>query len=137
VLVAASLIAGLVCGAAVAIAGRPQSPLAPVITTDVDASAPVAARPALCPVRTVATDDAAQAAVLLDEARGLKRDGAVPTRVVERLRQAAALDPANPQVFYELGRVVEGRDALDADACVCLLAPSSRECALLAKAHGG
>jgi hypothetical protein len=134
-LVAAALVAGLASGAVVAVAGRPASPLGSPGDGVVVAAVPVA-RPALCPDRTPSTEDAAQAAALLDEARGLKRDGATPTQVVERLRRAASLDPASAPVFYELGRLVSGRDAVDADTCVCVLAPSSRECAALEKANG-
>jgi serine/threonine-protein kinase len=137
VLVAATLVAGLLTGAAVAVVARPASSMAPadalVPTLADDTPAP---RPALCRARNASAEEASQAAALLDEARSLKRDGAAPSKVVERLRNGIVLDPNNRQLFYELGRVVTGPEQDDADACVCALDPSSRECAAIEKARG-
>jgi hypothetical protein len=136
VLVAATLIAGLLTGAAVAVVARPASsmPAADVLGPTLVDDTP-AARPALCRARNASVEEASQAAALLDEARSLKRDGAAPSKVVERLRNGIVLDPNNRQLFYELGRVVTGQEQDDADACVCALDPSSRECAAIEKAR--
>jgi len=127
VLVAASLAAGLLCGAAVAVVGRPASRQ--------EQFAVVRPRPALCPERRVTPDEAARAQALLEEARAQKAAGAPRSRVLEKLRAGVALDPTNALLFYELGQATLDREQDDAYECVCRLAPDSRECGALEKAR--
>jgi serine/threonine-protein kinase len=136
VLIAATFASGLLFGLLLAIAMAPSAPkTTPTEDLALDV-APLRARPALCPERAVTSEEQAQAAAFLDEARALKRDGASPSKVLDRLRLAIAKDPGNHALFYELGRVSSGREQDDADECVCQLAADSKECSAVEKARG-
>jgi len=132
-LLVATLAIGLLLGIALAAALKPRpKKAAPLGDADM---APLSLRPAMCAAAEVTPQAQAQAAQLLDEARGLKREGASTTKVLDTLNRAIAFDPANAILFYELGRQVSGKEQDDADECVCQLAPASKECGLLEKAR--
>lgn len=126
-LVAASLAAGVLCGAAVAVVGRPD--------TGAGAFAVVHARPALCPPHRPGPEDVARATALLEEARAQKTVGAPRSRIAEKLRAGVTADPTAVALLYELGQQVEGRERDDAYACVCIVAPDSRECGAIERAR--
>ncbi|MDP2344876.1 MAG: protein kinase [Deltaproteobacteria bacterium] len=137
VLIAACFVAGMVLGLslAVALSGPPAVPGADPETPDLDV-APLQSRPALCPDRPVSPEEQAQGAAFLDDARAWRRDGASVSKIIETLRFGIAKDPSNHALFYELGRVSNGREQDDADECVCQIAANSKECGTVEKARG-
>ncbi len=138
VLLAATFGGGLVVGVLMALLLAPSAPKpAPAVETAASLDpAPLQSRPALCAERAVTPQEQAEAAAHLDDARALKRDGAAPSKILDRLRQGIRKDPLNHTLFYELGRVSSGSEQDDADECVCQLAADSKECTAVEKARG-
>jgi serine/threonine protein kinase len=133
VLLAATFMAGILLGVFIAAALAPStSTTTTTTTTATPAAAPP--RPALCAARPVTDIDQSNAAAALDNAKAAARDGAPASKVIGHARDAVAADPTNVEALEFLGRVVTGTERQDADACVCIVGPDSRECKQLPKA---
>ncbi len=132
-----TFVAGAIIGLVAAVAAAPADVLADRGDVAMVVPAPIRARPALCPPMKPTPEQQAQAAQLFDEAKTLKDRGVRQSAIVEKLKEAIAIDASSHEVFYLLGRVSEpGTQMDDADECVCQLAPESPECGRVERARG-
>jgi serine/threonine protein kinase len=80
--------------------------------------------------------DRSRAQTLVEQAQELRQRSDSPDKIVGKVRAALALDGRNVDAQWLLGRLTEGAEQAQADACVCRLAADDKRCADLKRARG-